>query len=210
MGSQFKRWLLMLVTLALMLAAPAGASAGRPDAVDPGNMQPALNPTFAPWDCWRTGAGIVCDGRRAESWTNEPIGLECDGRPVYSTGSDVRTLRRVGDADGLALSARTHVMIDETVSLQPDGSGPVLTGIARFTEHYVYLTPGDLSTRTVRITGIDLHGTAPGVGLIFHDVGIKSFDIDDNVLFAHGPHPLLEDFEGTFAKVCDAFAALGA
>jgi hypothetical protein len=32
----------------------------------------------------------------------------------------------------------------------------------------------------------------------------------DHVLFAHGPHPLLEDFFGTFGKLCDAFAELGA
>jgi len=41
-------------------------------------------------------------------------------------------------------------------------------------------------------------------------VGVKTFDIDNNVLDAHGPHPLLEDFFGTFGKLCDAFALLGA
>jgi hypothetical protein len=37
-----------------------------------------------------------------------------------------------------------------------------------------------------------------------HDVGVKSFDIEDNVLFAHGPHEVLDDFEAAFDDVCDA------
>ena len=52
--------------------------------------------------------------------------------------------------------------------------------------------------------------TGAGVGLVVHELGIKSFDIDDNLLFAHGPHPVLDDPEGSFAKFCDAFAAMGA
>lgn len=205
-----KRAFLQLASLALVLSVPGTALAGRPAAVDPAIMQPALNPSFAPWDCWRAGNGIVCDGQRTESWTNEPIPLQCDGRTVYSTGTDDRTLRRYGDADGLALRSRQHVMINEVLTMQPDGSGPAIYSSARYQEWYEYQTPGDLSTRTDTYLGFDTRATAPGVGLIFHDVGIKSFDIDDNVLLAHGPHPLLEDFFGTFGKVCDAFAELGA
>ena len=58
--------------------------------------------------------------------------------------------------------------------------------------------------------GWDTRAIAPGIGLIFHDVGVKTFDIDNNVLDAYGPHPLLEDFFGTFGKLCDAFAVMGA
>jgi hypothetical protein len=37
-----------------------------------------------------------------------------------------------------------------------------------------------------------------------HDVGVKSFDIEDDVLFARGPHEVLDDFEAAIDKVCDA------
>ena len=87
-----KRTVIVALGMLLAMLVPASVAAGQPDQVDPALMQPALNPTFAPWDCWRHGTGIVCDGHRSDSWTNEVTFLECGGRPVYSTGTDVRTL----------------------------------------------------------------------------------------------------------------------
>jgi hypothetical protein len=209
MSSPRKAMAILVGVLALLV--PASASAGQPDSVDPAIMQPALNPSFAPWDCWRTGTGIVCDGARTLAWEGAETIFVCEGRPVYSTGTDERTLRRYGDEAGLALRANAHVDIRETLSLTADGSGPTLRGIAQWEDHYEYLVPGDLSSRTVTRTGIDVAVTGAGVGLVIHEVGIKAFDIDDNVLLVHGPHPILDDFEGAwFAKICDAFAAMGA
>jgi hypothetical protein len=209
MSSPRKAIAILVSVLALLV--PASASAGQPDSVDPAIMQPALNPSFAPWDCWRTGTGIVCDGARTLAWEGAESIFVCEGRPVYSTGTDERTLRRFGDENGLALHSTAHTDIRETLSLTPDGSGPTLQGIGRFTQHYEYAIPGDLSSRTERLTGIDVTVTGAGVGLVIHEVGVKSFDIDGNVLLVHGPHPILDDFEGAwFAKVCDAFAAMGA
>ena len=87
-----RRTITVALGLLLVLLAPASVGAGQPDQVDPALMQPALNPDFAPWDCWRSGTGIVCDGQWSASWTNEVTFLECGGRPVFSTGTDVRTL----------------------------------------------------------------------------------------------------------------------
>jgi hypothetical protein len=207
MSSPRKAMAILVSVLALMM--PATASAGQPDSVDPAIMQPALNATFGPFDCWRTGAGIVCDGARTLAWEGAETGFECAGRPVYSTGTDERTQRRFGDEAGLALRTNQHVDIRETLSLTTDGSGPTLQGIAHFEERFVYVVPGDLSSRTDTYTGIDVTVTGAGVGLVIHDVGIKSFDIDDNVLLARGPHPILEDFDGAFATLCDAFALMG-
>jgi hypothetical protein len=207
--SSLRKAMVILIS-ALALLAPASASAGQPDTVDPALMQPTLNATFAPWSCWRTGTGIVCDGQRLLAWVAQENGLVCDGRPVYSTGSDERTLRRFGDANGLALHSKSHVAITETLSLTPDFSGPTLAAAGRLEETFEYGTPGDLATRTDRYTGIDVIVTGPGVGLVLHDVGVKTFDIDDDVLSAHGPHPVVVDADGAFAKICDAFATLGA
>ena len=102
-----------------------------------------------------------------------------------------------------------HVDIRETFSLSADGTGPTVRVFVHIQHDFEYLIPGDLSSRTETFTGVDVHNTAPGVGLIVHDVGLKTFDIDGNLLAAHGPHHMLEDFEGSLAKLCDAFAVIG-
>lgn len=193
--------------LAAVVAGPGApaVAAGRGDSVDPAVMQPSLNPSFSPWECWQTGSGIVCDGARSLSWTGAETGLVCDGHVVYTTGTDERTQRRFGDETGRALATIQHVDIRETLSLSADGTGPTLRAAGHFQEHFEYAIPGDLSSRTDTYTGLDVRVTGPGVGLVLHDVGVKTFDIDDNVLAAHGPHPVVEDFEAAFAKICDAF-----
>jgi len=193
-----------------MLLTPASTLAGFPEKVDPALMQPGLNPAFAPWDCWRTGGGITCEGHLSGAWTDSDWGLVCDGRPVYSTGTEDRVLVRHGDENGVGLWSRSHVEIRETLSLQSDGSGPTLTAVGLWAERFDYLTPGDVSTRIERDTGLDTRVTGAGVGQVLHHVGVVIVDIEDNVLFEQGQHPLLDDFDAEFAKVCDAFAELGA
>jgi len=50
----------------------------------------------------------------------------------------------------------------------------------------------------------------PGHGLLLHQVGVISYDIDDNLLFARGVHPIVDDadaaFEQLFREGCDALA----
>lgn len=205
-----KRVFLLLAVLVLSLSAPGAAMAGRTSSVDPALMQPPLNPGFAPWECWRTGDGIICEGARRLSWEAVETGLICDGRMVYTNETDNRWLRRYGDANGLALKSTQHVDIRAILSLNADMSGPTLRGAGHFQEHYAYPIPGNISSRTDKYSGLDVRVTGPGVGLVVHDVGVKVFDIEDNVLFARGPHPIVDDFEGAVAKLCDAFAELGA
>ena len=128
-----------------VLLTPASTFAGLPEKVDPDLMQPGLNPAFAPWDCWRTGGGITCEGHLSVAWTDSEWGLVCDGRPVFSTGTEDRVLVRHGDENGVGLWSRAHVEIRETLSLQSDGSGPTLTAVGLWAERYDYLTPGDVA-----------------------------------------------------------------
>lgn len=199
----------LLSAMVLSAVAVGGVSAGRGDSVDPAIMTPTLNPSFT-WECWENGAGIICDGERTLSWTAADTGLPCEHGTIYSTGTDTRTLRRVGDADGRGLYSLQTVHISEVLSLSPTFDEIVARAAAHFTERFEYLVPGDLSTRTDTYRGADVILTVPGEGLVLHDVGIKSFDIDDNLLFAHGPHPVVEDFEAAFAPVCDALAGISA
>lgn len=203
-----RRTIIVALGCAAVLLAPASALAGQGDKVDPASMQPGLNPAFAPWDCWRTGDGITCEGELSNAWTDSEWGLVCDGRPVFTTGTEERVLVRHGDADGLGLWSRAHVEIRETLSLQPDGSGPTLTGSGHWAEHFDYLTPGDASTRIERDTGMNIRVSGPGVGTVFRNVGVEVFDIEDDRLVANGS--LLTDWDAALAKVCGAFAELGA
>ena len=205
-----KRTLIGMAILVLALGAPVGVAAGRGESVDPLLMQPPLNPTFGPWECWRTGTGITCEGHRTLTALGVETDFVCDGRQVYTNEVDTRTQRRYGDENGLALKTVAHVDIRGILGFEPDLSGPNLTGRGIFQETYYYLVPGDLSTRTDRYTGLDVRITGPDVGLVLHDVGVKTFDIDDNVLFMHGPHPVVADFETAFAGVCPALEAIGA
>jgi hypothetical protein len=189
----------------LLLAISGTATAGQPDTVDPLLMQPPLNPTFGPWTCYRTGDEIVCDGERTITWEAADYGIVCDGRPVLGSGYEHRTQRRWGDANGLALKTLQHFKGEDTVSLNADMSGPTLRGAGQFTEVFEYAVPGDLSTRTDTYRGLDVKYVGQGVGLVIHDVGTKSFDIDDNVLFLHGQHPVVtEGYEAAFSRFCPA------
>jgi hypothetical protein len=206
-----KRTFIVALGCMAVLLVPTSALAGRNESVDPAIMQPGLNPDFAPWECWRAGDGITCYGEFEESWVNQAwADADCDGRAIYGTGGQHRTLTRHGDADGRALWSKQHVEIKEQLSMQPDGSGPTMRGVGLFEESYAYAVPGDFSTRTDTYTGLDASITAPGYGLVLHDVGVKTFDTDGNVLFRHGPHPIVDDFEAAMQNVCDAFEALGA
>jgi hypothetical protein len=194
--------LALLATIPLLVPAAAAGATGRTP-VDPSIMQPALNPTFT-WTCWRMDDKTMCDGERHDSWTAVDTGIPCAGGTIYSTGTDDRTLRRWGDAEGLALHSHGVADARDTLALNPAMTGTTAQAVGHFSQRFSYGVPGDASTRVEVFSGSDVTVVVPGTGLVMHDVGVKSFDIEDNVLFAHGPHEVLEDFEAAFAKVCDA------
>jgi hypothetical protein len=193
--------LLLTFLATIPLAFPAGAAARTP--VDPSIMQPPLNPTFD-WSCWRTDDKTVCDGERHLSWTAVDTEIPCAGETMYSTGTDDRFLRRWGDAQGLALQSHGVADIRETLALNPDMTGITARAIGHFSQRFSYAVPGDQATRVEVQSGNDVTVVIPRTGLVMHDVGVKSFDINDNVLLAHGQHDVLDDFDAAFGKVCDA------
>lgn len=193
-----------VAALLLVMASGSGALAGRPDTVDPGLMTPPLNPSFT-WECWRAGDQIVCDGERVTTYEAVEA-IPCDDGWIYATGIARDTLRRVGDADGRALTTLGTTRIDDLVSRSPAFDGIVGRARGSWTDLFEYAVPGDLSTRTVTRRGVDVILTVPGKGMIVLDAGVKSWDIEDNILFARGPHDLVEDIDGAFARACDALA----
>jgi len=199
-----RRSIAAVVSAVILTAMMAGSvAAGRPDTVDPALMTPPLNPSFT-WECWRTGTGIVCDGERTLTYTAIQA-IPCpDGGWIYVSGTDQRTLRRVGDSEGRALRTFETVRINDRLSRSAEFDGVVGVGRGIWTDVYEYPIPGDLASRIVTRRGIDAVVTIPGHGTVAIDVGIRSWDIDENILFARGN--LIEDIEAAFATACDALA----
>lgn len=199
----------LLLACMLALTATDDVSAGRSDSVDPAFMTPTLNPGFD-WECWRAGETIVCDGTATETWTAIELFPCADGGTVYSTGFDSRRIRRISDADGRALSSRLAVQIREQVSRSPTMDGIVGRGMGQFSVSFDWPIPGELSSRTSILHGVDLSVVVPGHGLILHQVGVLSYDFQDNLLFARGVHPIADDADAAFEELaergCDALA----
>jgi hypothetical protein len=182
---------LTLSALGLALLSTPTAGATSPLTVDPDLMKPALNPEFAPYTCIQAGTGITCTGESNQSYTNEPIGLQCDGHDVYVTGSQSARIVRWHDLDGLALktSLQTNFTGDH-LTLSPSGEGPAVVLAGNWHKHYVYNVPGDLSSRVLTETGAMLRLRAPGGGLLFQDTGQVTYlpGDDETPTEMHGVH----------------------
>jgi hypothetical protein len=193
----------VLLAAMLVIASVGGVSAGRSTSVDPALMTPALNPAFT-WECWSAGDRIVCDGELTESYLVDAF--PCEAGPMWIRGTDSRHVRRVSDSDGRALRSLLTVQIRDELSLSRSFEGIVAKGRAQFSVAFDYVIPGDLSSRISVLRGADAIVTIPGQGLVLHDVGVKAYDFADNLLFAHGQHPIVDDFEAAVGRVCDALA----
>ena len=183
------------------------ASAKSPHEVDPAIVQPALNPDFAPWNCWEAGARILCQGEYDDAWTDEPIGLECDGRPVYSTGSQHERMTRWHTADGLATQTAVQLRVIETFSLEPDGSGRTARSDGHWNRLYTYPVPGDRDSRILREVGAYWLLRAPGQGATFVDAGIVEYAPGaefEEIAGMNGRHDYFEDPEAVDEAICDA------
>lgn len=172
------------------------AVAKSPHTVDPASVQPALNPDFAPWSCFRTGQGIICQGSYEASWENELFG-QCDGRDVYVSGSAREHMTRWHTSDGLA--TRTIVHLDypgDTFSFSSTGEGPTLVIRGHWNRHYTYPDPGDPSTRVLTEVGAIYLATSAGRGIVVQDVGKVVFEPGgdyEEVAIMRGVHDFYSD-----------------
>lgn len=193
----------------LAAAAVAGpVSASSPHQVDPATVTPALNPDFAPWSCFESGNGITCQGSFQPAYENEPIGLQCQGREVHISGQGREFMTRWHTADGRA--TRTVVHLDypgDVFSLSPTGGEPSVTVRGHFNRHYVYLVPGDRSSRVLTEVGAIYLMNLPGRGIVLHDTGRVTFVPDHEfevIESQHGVHDVYDDPSAFGSAVCDA------
>ena len=185
------RRLFSIVAMSLLLAATltSGVSAASPHQVDPGDMTPPLNPAFDPWICTQTGAGSVCRGASADAWSAADTGLACADHPIFTTGSSQADATRWNLPDGRATQSMFVDSSQEVWSLSPDGSGPVVNVSFQWIEHFDYPDPGIRATRVLTTTGSYWQVTAPGHGLVWHDIGFARFvpGSNDEIAVTHGP-----------------------
>lgn len=203
------------LALALMLGATLAAAAApvhakSPQEVDPATVTPALNPDFAPWSCFKTGAGVTCQGSYRPIYENEPIGLECDGDEVHITGSGREFMTRWHTADGRATKTDVHLDYPgDTFSLTPDGTGPSVTVRGHFNRLYDYLIPGDRTSRVMTEVGAIYLANVPGQGLVLHDTGTVTFEPGQEfevIATMHGVHDVYEDPTAVEALLCEQLA----
>ncbi|QSR31511.1 hypothetical protein CFI00_13560 [Nocardioides sp. S5] len=192
-----------LATVAL--TAPAAVS-DPPHQVDPAQLQPPLNPNFAPWSCFEAGTGITCKGGYEASY-HEPIGLTCDGKEVWISGTAREFMTRWHDAEGLATRTRVHLDFPADVfSLSADGSGPTLTIKGHFNRHYVYPVPGDLATRVMTEVGAIYVANQRGQGNVLHDTGTVTFEPGadfEEIAVMHGVHQVYDGTVDVDQLICD-------
>lgn len=196
---------LSISTTVLVALLAATAAAGSPHAVDPATVTPPLNPSLT-WSCFDTGTGPICQGTLETSYQNEPIDMTCDGNPVYVTGTASDHATRWHLPDGRATKTISNESSDDRFSLSPTGDGPSLSVRGHWNRHYIYPVPGDRSSRVLTELGAVYVATAPGDGVVFHDVGLIRFapgsDFEE-IDVMHGPHDLYSDFEAVEQAVCD-------
>jgi hypothetical protein len=184
-------------------------SAGQPDSVDPALMQPALNPTFAPWTCWRADDRIICEGSKTETYAGLEVDfLSCAAGPIYSQGTFTSTARRVGDAEGRALETSFRDRYEEYFSADSGGADPKLRSIGRLQHSFSYGVPGDPSTVSETLAGMAISVTGPGFGVVMHDVGTVAWDSNGELIRFGGVHPPAfspEEWEETHDRICAVF-----
>jgi hypothetical protein len=183
--------------------------AGQPDTVDPALMQPALNPSFGPWECWRADARIICEGSRTDTYAGLEVDfLSCAAGPIYSQGTITSTARRVGDADGRALETSFRDRYEEYFSSDPGGADPRLRSIGRLQHSFSYGVPGDPSTVSETLAGMAISVTGPGFGVVLHDVGTVAWDSNGELIRLGGVHPPAfspEEWQATHDRICSVF-----
>jgi|1186.fasta_scaffold13044_2 hypothetical protein len=191
--------------LVVLSAAPA-AIAAAPVPVDPSTLTPPPNPNFD-WSCLARGGGIVCDGTEVTGAIddNSDPAFSCDGTPILTTFTQTLTARRSHDAAGRVIRNHTVGTFDERWRLA--GSDVVLTSRGRWSLTVDYAVPGDVTSRTNTYTGGQLTVSAPGEGVIFQNTGRVRLNWDESeVLSVSGHQDMMEDFEGSIAAACAAFA----
>lgn len=181
--------------MALLSFTPPSAAAGAGnEPVDPSALNPPV-PALFNASCSRVGNHISCSLAfdDPDVIVNEPSGIICDHTELLISQTRSVVGKRLYDADGNLLQRHFRESLDGTFT-NPD------TGlVALWTQHDTVIhdlaVPGDDTTGTEHVTGLDTRAWMPGGGTIITDTGTLIFpEGTDGVLKESGHHPFLDYF----------------
>jgi len=189
------------LTGAALLTAALIAAAGSASAeVD-------LNPPPPSWyTCKPSGSGTICHGTMSFGHFAQSDGTCPQGFDLLENGHKDELGARYYDRDGDLIKRVLHDRFPEAHPLNViynSQTGASVPYNAYLTETDTFGTPGDFDTMTARLIGDLYTVTAPGEGLLAHDVGVLTFAPDGSVIEDRGPKLL---FAGETEALCEALS----
>ena len=169
-------------------------------AVRPAAAQELTPPPPPGATCHTTGQGTICQGSFTDV-VNAPLGVSCGSFQVLESATAPIRFTVFYNQAGNVTQGIFHVRLVGILSNSVTGTS--VPEQAHFTETQTFATPGDFSTVTITITGVDFKVTLPGSGLILHDVGKVVFAPDGAITFEGGPH---QQLHGEVQKLCAALS----
>ena len=186
--------------IAVALSTPAAART----IVDPSTLNPAPPESFNAV-CYRTGGHISCNLSFSDpDVVAEPTGIICDdGTELLNSFERSVVGKRIYDADGNLVQRHFRESFTGTFL------NPTTGQTALWTQHDTVIhnlaVPGDVTTGTEQVSGLQSRVWVPGGGTILTDAGRLVFDAaSGEVLRASGHHPFDE-----YYRLGDASALAG-
>jgi hypothetical protein len=185
------RVIAVTVLASLVFASPASAR----EAVDPSTLTPPPPPEFNAV-CERTGNQIICSLAFSDpDVVAEPSGVVCGSTELLFSVSRSVVGKRYYDSEGSLLTR--HFREWMTGSFTNPVTGKVATLVAHDTVMHRLATPGDVTTGTESISGLQNRITGPDGNTILVDAGRVVLDESTGDFIAsHGPH----HFDDYFAR----------
>jgi hypothetical protein len=197
--------LILAVTGGLVLTVALAAPASARTPVDPSTLNPAPGANLNPV-CFVDGSHTTCDIAFSEPPTvDAPSGIICNGTELLDSHTRSVMGKRFYDADGNLLQRHFRESLDGTFT------NPATGKVALWTQHDTDINnlavPGDLSTGTDSLRGLESRVWLPDGGTILTDAGVLIIDVaTDELLHASANHPLFNGDPSTVEPLCAALA----
>lgn len=188
--------------ISLLAVAPAIARTG----VDPGTLSPPP-PDFFNAQCYAGAGGAVCSLAFSDDpFAGEPSEIVCGGTELLLSQTRSVVGKRYYDSNGKLVQRHFREQMAGTFS------NPVTGRSVDWTQHDTIIhnlsVPGDLSTGTIKQTGLLTKVTSGGRTILTDAGTVLRAAGTDEILHSGGPHPFDDYFANGNASalqpICDA------
>ena len=197
-----------LLALAPQAATFASAPVGTP--VDPNTLTPVPPPQFNPV-CWTTNTGVMCHVQ----FSDPPAPDQGTGLFCQSGATNYEVLQTPNRAvNGLRWYNQDKKLVEKRYTEDGYGTykntvtGAILKYVQNDIVHTMPSVPGDESTGTVTVTGVQARVFRPNGRTVLIDVGVSTYGGDGSFISHVGVHPL-DDYYAlgdtdALQPICDA------